>query len=230
MRFVRGARFVGWGITVWLGVLLTLACLALLLRAEDAEEGVRSVLRTTARTSHFFLMLAFCARPLRELWLRANALRVWPDFDAGARASGSSVPSRKFGGGFTFWLRYNRRYLGNALTVSHGLHLGAVIALPLVTGEHYNATTLVAGGALMAIIAALAATSSDAAQRALGKNWTRLHRACMWVLAIAFTLAFLPPGIYAVDIAWQHIFGVGTGAFAFALRGAAWWLKRKRLH
>jgi DMSO/TMAO reductase YedYZ heme-binding membrane subunit len=64
-------------------------------------EGTSAVVRLTARVSLVLFLLAFVARPLRQL---------------------VQTPATK-------WMLANRRYLGVSFAVSHGMHLAAIISL-----------------------------------------------------------------------------------------------------
>ena len=75
-------------------------------------------------------------------------------------------------------------------------------------------TTVYGGGAGYVLLAAMAATSNDASQRALGANWRRLHVAGIYVLWIIFAATILP----AVTVSpVSAVLGTGLLA-AFALR------------
>ena len=63
-------------------------------------DGVRMVIRFTARTSLLFFCLAFSAAALARLWPNA----------------------------WTRWQRRNRRYLGVTFAASHGIHAVAIAA------------------------------------------------------------------------------------------------------
>ena len=90
----------------------------------------------------------------------------------------------------------NRRYIGVSYAASHAVHAGALVALAGASTEFVgslDATTLVGGGLAYVFTLGMAATSSDAAVRALGrKNWSRLHVAGGWYIWIIFALTFLP--------------------------------------
>ena len=62
-------------------------------------DGVRMVIRFTARTSPLFFCLAFSAAALARLWPNA----------------------------WTRWQRRNRRYLGVSFAASHGIHALAIL-------------------------------------------------------------------------------------------------------
>src|SRR5262245_50525194 len=136
-------RYRGWALTGWNAVALVAMSAVVLAAAGTGEDGVRMLIRATARTSALFFLIAFLARPVRQLWRT----------DATAFALG------------------NRRYFGVSMATSHLLHGMAIVWLFTAFPSAYevNATTLVGGGLGFAFVAAMAATSSDAAVKALGR-------------------------------------------------------------
>src|ERR1700760_3643922 len=96
--------FEGWRL-FWL-LMLTLTALSLGIAGMHAfdADGVRRVIRFTARTSLLFFCLAFSAAALA---------RLWPN-------------------GWTRWQRRNRRQLGVTFGASHGLHAIAIAAFAAV--------------------------------------------------------------------------------------------------
>lgn len=161
--------------THWRGLRLTgLVSLALFASvmaiwqaSPDALTGVRSAIRLTARTSLALFLVVFAASAL-------------------ARLAPSPV---------TRWLVEQRRYLGLAFAVSHGLHLCAIIALArldyAVFVELTNLTAFVGGGLAYVLIAIMAATSFDRAVVWLGpRTWSRLHTTGMWYIWLSFALNF----------------------------------------
>src|SRR5213592_4128231 len=72
-------------------------------------EGVRMVIRFTARTSLLFFCLAFSAAALARLMPNA----------------------------WTRWQRHNRRYLGVTFAASHGLHAVAIAAFAVMDPPGY---------------------------------------------------------------------------------------------
>jgi sulfoxide reductase heme-binding subunit YedZ len=75
-------------------------------------------------------------------------------------------------------LRANRRYLGVAAFLYAALHTAfwlAKASLPAIAGS-FTRGDLVPGWIGLAIMAALAATSTDGAVRRMGRNWKRLQR------------------------------------------------------
>ena len=100
-------------------------------------DGVRMVIRFTARTSLLFFCLAFSAAALARLWPNA----------------------------WTRWQRRNRRYLGVTFAASHGIHAIAIAAFAMMDPAGYAAATSLAsyifGGIGYAVIIAMTATSFD---------------------------------------------------------------------
>ena len=105
--------FEGWRLFALLT--LTLPALSIWI-AGDARfevDGVRMVIRFTARTSLLFFCLAFSAAALARLWPNA----------------------------WTRWQRRNRRYLGVTFAASHGIHAIAILAFAVMDPPGYAAAT-----------------------------------------------------------------------------------------
>src|SRR5580704_9556509 len=99
MQARQGNWFEGWRLFALLTLILTALCAGIAGMRGFEVEGVRMVVRFTARTSLLFFCLAFGAAALA---------RLWPN-------------------GWTRWLRRNRRYLGVTFAASHGLHAIAIV-------------------------------------------------------------------------------------------------------
>ena len=155
----------GFGLTLRIALVLTLASLALFASAGVSEESVRAWIRATARASVVLFLLTFVARPLRQLWR----------------------------GGVAGWLLANRRYLGVSGAYAQLLHLGAIVWLfqGFPGAEQApDLATLIGGGLGFAFYFAMGLSSNDAAVAALGKRaWRTLHTAgAYWIWGIfAFT-------------------------------------------
>ena len=171
----------GWRLTA-LASLLLVAMTAAFLTVHPDVEGLRLVIRSTARTSLILFAMAFAASALAEL-----------------------VP-----GDLTRWQRRNRRYLGVSFAVSHGIHLVALIALARTDAELFwaltNPANIVLAGAAYVLLAAMTATSFDRAVAWLGaRKWRLLHLVGGWYIWISFAVAVgkrLPQGpIYWAMIA-----------------------------
>src|SRR5579871_5548494 len=144
--------FEGWRLFGLLTLILTALCIWIAGMRGFEVDGIRMVIRFTARTSLLFFCLAFSAAALA---------RLWPNV-------------------YTRWQRRNRRYLGVSFAASHALHAVAIIAFAQIDPAAYAAATNLAsyvfGGIGYAFIIALTATSFDAAATALGpRAWRALH-------------------------------------------------------
>jgi len=156
----------GWRLTGAISILLATMTLGLLgFHGWDAE-GLRLVIRVTARTSLLLFVLAFTAAAMVEL-LPGEATR---------------------------WQRRNRRYLGVSFAVSHFIHLVAILSLALLDRALFwkltNIGTIVLAGTAYLFIAAMAATSFDRTAAWLGpRNWRLLHLVGGWYVWISFAVA-----------------------------------------
>ena len=157
----------GW----WLFAVLALTLLGLSVwiagMRQFEVDGVRMVIRFTARTSLLFFCLAFSAAALARLWPNA----------------------------WTRWQRRNRRTLGVTFAASHGIHAMAIAAFAVMDPAGYAATTSLAsyifGGIGYAFIIAMTVTSFDRTAKALGAStWRRLHLIGGYYLLFQFTVAF----------------------------------------
>lgn len=156
----------GWRLTGLLA--LGLAAMSLYFAAGHGwdVEGIRLVIRATARTSLALFVLAFTAGAMVEL-----------------------VPSPA-----TRWQRRNRRYIGVAFAVSHLIHLAAIVSLARIDKALFwqltNVGTIVLAGTAYLFIVAMMATSFDRAVAWLGpRNWRRLHLIGGWYIWISFAVA-----------------------------------------
>lgn len=141
---------------------------ATLLAMGTGEEGVRAVIRLTARTSVLLFAAAFAARPLRTLWKSS----------------------------FTAWLRRRRRQVGLSFAVSHLLHLIAIVVLFMRWDASTSAVTVALGGLGYVFILLMAITSNDASVRWLGaRRWSLLHTTGSYLLWIIFANAYVPRGL-----------------------------------
>jgi hypothetical protein len=195
-------RYRGWAITGWNALAVLVMSALVLAAAGTGEEGVRMLIRATARTSALLFLIAFLARPLRQLWrtdLTAFAIK-------------------------------NRRYFGVSMAVSHLVHGLAIVWLFTAYPSAYEAdlVTLVGGGLGFAFIAAMAATSSDAAFKALGRaRWQLLHRTGAWYVWFIFAFTFVPDP----SRGWDALHAGFVAAFAAAplVRLAAWAKTRRKV-
>ena len=159
--------FEGWRLFALLS--LTLVALSLWISGmrQFEVDGVRMVIRFTARTSLLFFCLAFSAAALARLWPNA----------------------------WTRWQRRNRRALGVTFAASHAIHAVAIACFAVMDPAGYAAATSVAsyifGGIGYAFIVAMAATSFDRTTRAIGaRGWRLLHLTGGYYLLLQFMISF----------------------------------------
>src|SRR5258708_18473991 len=105
--------FEGWRLFAVLTLTLTALCIWISGMRQFDVDGVRMVIRFTARTSLLLFCLAFGAAALARLWPNA----------------------------WTRWQRRNRRYLGVTFAASHGLHAIAIACFAMMDPTGYAAAT-----------------------------------------------------------------------------------------
>jgi DMSO/TMAO reductase YedYZ heme-binding membrane subunit len=166
-RSLSANLFNGWTLTGMLSLAVSLMAIGIAAAHQFDVEGMRAVIRATARTSLLLFCLAFSAAALH---------RLWPN-------------------GWTRWQRQNRRYLGVAFGVSHGVHAIAIVSLILVAPELFGSAAsidmLVFGGLGYAFIVAMVATSFDRTAALLGpRAWRILHRVSAHFIWLSFVATF----------------------------------------
>lgn len=155
--------------------------------------------RFTARVSAWIFLVVFLIGPLAARWPRPWLIA----------------------------LRQRRRQIGLGFALAHTIHLGALTMRAAVTGDMPSGVTLAAGGLAYLFIAAMAATSNDAALRRLGGWWHRLHRTGLYYIWANFTLTYA--GHLAAPETWA-VGAYGTSLFlaALALRLGLRWLPARK--
>jgi DMSO/TMAO reductase YedYZ heme-binding membrane subunit len=188
----------GWRLTGLLSMLLVAMALYFWMGHADVE-GLRLVIRSTARTSLVLFAMAFAASAL--VAIAPNAV--------------------------TRWQRRNRRYLGVSFAVSHGIHLVALIALAQTDSQLFwtltNPANIVLAGTAYVLLAAMTATSFDRTAAWLGpRKWRLLHLVGGWYIWISFAVSVgkrLPQGpIYWAMMALVLAVGI-VRLVAMARRG-----------
>ncbi len=159
----------GWATARWLCAVLGAAFVGVLVGTGWSEEGVRALVRTTARTSLALFLLAFTASSLARLW-RSGA---------------------------TAWLLRNRRQVGVSFAFSHLVHLAALVALGAAFPDPFlrelSVVAVAGGGLAYLFILAMTVTSFDRTAAWLGRRrWKRLHTVGSWVVWIVFAQSYLP--------------------------------------
>ena len=136
-------------------------CAAAALIPGTFKEQLGLATRLTARWSALWFLAAFLAQPLHRI----------------------------YGGVWTKLLR-QRRYVGLGFAAAHTIHGICFAWLLAATDVTRPAKVFAFGGGGYLIMWAMAATSNDAAMRALGKNWKRLHTLGIWWLWTVFTYSY----------------------------------------
>jgi methionine sulfoxide reductase heme-binding subunit len=159
--------FEGWRLFGVLTLTLIALCIWIAGMRQFEADGVRMVIRFTARTSLVLFCLAFSAAALARLY-----------------------PS-----GGTRWLRRNRRALGVSFAASHGLHAIAIGAFAAMDPTGFAAATSLAsyvfGGIGYCFIIAMTATSFDRTAAAIGPRAFRtLHLVGGYYLWLQFMVSF----------------------------------------
>jgi sulfoxide reductase heme-binding subunit YedZ len=159
--------FEGWRLFAVLTLVLIVLSIWIAGMRQFEVDGVRMVIRFTARTSLLFFCLAFSAAALARLWPNA----------------------------WTRWQRRNRRTLGVTFAASHGIHAVAIACFAMMDPAGYAAATSAAsyvfGGIGYALIIAMATTSFDRTATAIDpRAWRILHLAGGYYLLFQFMVAF----------------------------------------
>jgi len=163
----QGDWFEGWRLLTLLTLILAGLCAGIAGMRGFEVEGVRMVVRFTARSSLLLFCLAFSAAALARLWPNA----------------------------WTRWQRRNRRQLGLSFAASHALHATAIIAFAMMDPATFatatNLGSYLFGGIGYTIIIAMAATSFDRSAAAIGpRAWRILHLWGGYYLWAQFAIAF----------------------------------------
>jgi len=163
----RQTWFDGWRLFALLSLTLLALSIWIVGMRQFEVDGVRMVIRLTARTSLLLFCLAFSAAALARLWPNA----------------------------WTRWQRRNRRYLGVTFAASHAIHLFAIACFAVMDPAGYAAATSIGsyvfGGIGYAFIIAMTATSFDRTAALLGaRAWRILHLTGGYYLLFQFMVSF----------------------------------------
>lgn len=126
----------------------------------DAARPFGPALVITARVAAVYFLLAFSASALARFTPSARVLVA------------------------------NRRYLGLAFALVHGVHGLLVVAWAQTPEAELEPATLIGGGLAYGLAALMALTSNDASVRLLGAWWKRLHMVGAYWLWFVFALTF----------------------------------------
>jgi sulfoxide reductase heme-binding subunit YedZ len=135
--------------------------------AQPGVEGVRMLIRATARSSLVFFLMAYTASALASLWPGASSR----------------------------WLRQHRRQWGLLLVFSHTVHAGGIVALGLLADPALFASLTplgnrISGGIAYVWLWLMGATSFDRSAAWLGRRrWALLHTWGSHYLWLSFLVA-----------------------------------------
>jgi DMSO/TMAO reductase YedYZ heme-binding membrane subunit len=157
----------GWRLLAALSLSLIVLSLWIASMRQFEVEGVRMVIRFTARSSLTLFCLAFSAAALAQLWPNA----------------------------WTRWQRRNRRYLGLSFAASHAIHAVAIVVFawmdPAGFAEATSVVSYIFGGIGYAVIIVMSATSFDRTAALIGpRAWRTLHLVGGYYLWFQFLVSF----------------------------------------
>lgn len=182
----------------WTGAAMSAAAVVAALVVHGAGvEGWRHATAWTARVALLPFVLAFAARPLAQLTPVARPLL------------------------------HDRRGLGLAFAAAHAIHGIAIVRYFVLKDEVPAAITLIGGGFAYVLLAAMALTSTDAAQRRMGRGWRRLHLTGMIYLWLIFAQSYIGRLFDPASLS-TGLYGTVLLMTAMALRLAAPAFRRAR--
>lgn len=163
----RHTWFEGWRLLALLALSLIGLSLWIASMRQFEVDGIRMVIRFTARSSLLLFCLAFSAAALARLWPNA----------------------------WTRWQRRNRRYLGLSFAASHAIHAVAIVAFartdPAGFAQATSPASYIFGGIGYAAIIAMSATSFDRTAAMFGpRAWRALHLVGGYYLWSQFMVSF----------------------------------------
>ena len=178
---------------MWFGFLVGLIALSLgIVSGSALDEGWKLAARWTGRSSFPLFMVTFMASSLATL----------------------------FPGPRTKALLRDRRWWGLGFAACFAVHLVALSVFNWRKGDFPPVGLVDPGVLAYALLLAMVLTSNGAAQRAMGRGWTWLHRTGMWV----FLLVFGQPGTGLIAMTYTLV-----SMSAACLRIAVWWQRKRRL-
>ena len=183
-----------------LGFVLGMAALIIGLKSGPSPfEGWRLAARWTARVGFPIFIIAYSASSLGRLWPGNFTRTIWRD----------------------------RRWWGLGFFASHTIHLYALTTYNRLADHASSLTTIIGGGFGYVLLFAMAATSNQAAMRALGHNWKRLHSIGIHYLWFIFAISYLGRVMKSESMT-TGVIGISVALAALGLRIAAWLKGRNR--
>jgi len=166
--------------------------------ATSQADQIGYMLRATARLAFSFLLLAYLAKPLLQLF------------------------------GVGSGLVKNRRYLGLAMAFTHSVHFYYVVLYQIQSEEPLTWLVGLGGGLAFVLMWLMAATSNTASMRLLGPYWRWLHLVGLHYLWLVFMQFFLPTALAPnADLVYVLLAGTGMLALVLRI-AAYWQQRWKR--
>lgn len=177
-----------------LGLMAGLLAIAAGLQAgADPVEGWQLAARWTARVGFPIFILTYAASSLAKLWPGELARGLWR----------------------------NRRWWGLGFAACHTVHLYALVTYNRLAGHDTSTQTLIGGGGAYAVLYLMALTSNEAAMRALGRNWKRLHTLGIHWLWFIFAFSYFGRVAEGQEMPYAGI-AFAVALAALGLRIAVW--------
>jgi len=183
-----------------LGILAGLLALyAGLGTGSDHVESWRLAARWTARAGFPIFIVTYAASSLARLWPTDVTRALWRD----------------------------RRWWGLGFAAAHTIHLVALLTYLKVSGDTRPLGVLLFAGGAYTVMYLMVLTSNEAAMRALGRNWKRLHTLGIHWLWVIFFVSYLGRAVKP-ETQMNGTIGVTIALAALALRVAVWAKGRSR--
>lgn len=186
---------------LYLAAVVALGAVALALGTGiDTLEQAQLAARWTARVGFPILILTYSASSL---------VRLWPNE-------------------WTKAVLRHRRQWGLGFALAHSIHLAALTTYSVMAAQMPTMATLVGGGGAYILMYAMVLTSNDAAMRAMGVWWKRLHRTGIHALWFVYTFSYFGR-LFNPDLRMQGLILLPVCLAALGLRLAAWAKVRRKL-
>ena len=163
---MNGRGFRGWRVVGLASAVIGIGLAYAFARHGWSDEGLRGMIRVTARSSFALFVAAFSASSLAMF-----------------------LPSR-----LTRWQLANRRYLGISFAISHLVHGAAIVTLAVRTGGGSLSARvggLIGAGVIYGFIVFMLVTSFDRPAAWVGpKVWKRVHTLGGYLLFLTFLATY----------------------------------------
>lgn len=177
-----------------LGILAGLLALyAGLGSGSDQVESWQLAARWTARAGFPIFIITYAASSLARLWPTDVTRTLWRD----------------------------RRWWGLGFASTHTIHLVALLTYLKVSGDTRPLGVLLFAGGAYTVMYLMVLTSNEAAMRALGRNWKRLHTLGIHWLWVIFFVSYLGRAVKP-ETQVNGTIGVTIALAALALPVAVW--------